>query len=161
MNIRVESYLDFLRKDPRAPLLTTVVLALLLILSFGQMVTSFTTDTNSASTYNSSALHSPPNITSTHLFGQYSQTATYLPPTQLQLTLEGIELAITPGNASYTLINSPGQTTKLYEVGDTVPGGATIHGIFHDRVVLTHNGHLEALYLPVPKTSGMITSATQ
>ena len=160
MSTRFEPYLDFFRKDPRAPLLITVMLALFLILTIEQMITTFTAATSSALISARNTPSSLPNIGSTHLFGNYNQSMANLPQTQLQLSLQGIELAMTPGDSSYVLIGTPNQATKVYQAGDSVPGGAVIHTIFRDRVILDDNGRLESLNLPVPKTTGMITSAT-
>ncbi len=40
------------------------------------------------------------------------------------------------------------QTAKVYPVGDNVPGGAKLHSVYSDRVVIDRNGQLESLALP-------------
>jgi len=46
---------------------------------------------------------------------------------------------------------------KVHAVGDNVPGGAKLHSVYSDRVLLDRNGHLE--YLSLPHTSSAALNA--
>ncbi len=46
-------------------------------------------------------------------------------------------------------------STKVYAVGDNVPGGAKLHSVLVDRVVLDRNGVLEYLAMPRQPQTGM------
>ena len=159
----LDTYWEFLRKDARIPLFIIAVLGLLIIYCLWQMVMTFTSSQQLPSFTNGTALiaHTTQNIPTLHLFGQYNQTLKDLPQTSLQLDLEGISLAVTPGGISRAIIATPNQPTKIYKVGDSVPGGAIIRHIFRDRVILDDNGRLESLKLPVPKITGTITKVAR
>jgi general secretion pathway protein C len=51
------------------------------------------------------------------------------------------------------ILGQTAQTAKVYAVGDNVPGGARLHSVYSDRVVLDRAGQLESLALP-RKVSG-------
>ncbi len=75
------------------------------------------------------------------------ETPIEAPITQLELTLHGILFA----NNSITaraLISSPETSEQTYAINDSLGTSTTIHSIFTDRVILTHNGQQETLYLP-------------
>jgi general secretion pathway protein C len=46
------------------------------------------------------------------------------------------------------ILGQTAPTAKVYAVGDNVPGGAKLHSVFSDRVVIDRNGRLETLALP-------------
>ena len=46
------------------------------------------------------------------------------------------------------IIGQSAQATKVYAVGDTVPGGVKLHAVYEDRVILDDNGELQTLALP-------------
>ncbi|HKJ88665.1 MAG TPA: type II secretion system protein GspC [Gammaproteobacteria bacterium] len=79
--------------------------------------------------------------------------------TQLNLTLKGI-LASREGGQKLALIASGKKKERVYQVGDSVPGGARILRIERRRVILRRNGVTEALNLEVKKLKGMDTSLT-
>lgn len=162
MITHVDAAREALRKDWRIPLCITVILIALIIISVVRMgsilISSQQTRIAQLNTHRISRVI--PNIAQTHLFGRYSETLADLPQTQLQLTLQGIELAISTTQISRALIAAPNTPVKIYKVGDAVPGGAVIRHIFRDRIILDDNGRLEDLNLPVPKVSSMVTSAT-
>ncbi len=98
-------------------------------------------------------IQSPPDLATLHLFGAPvtvvgSNDVASLPPTALQLTLHGL-FTNTRTKMSEALISAPGQSTKAYHVGSSVPGGATVYEILDDGVVLQRGGKLEKLILPV------------
>jgi general secretion pathway protein C len=88
-----------------------------------------------------------------HLFGVATDDADQAnietidaPETRLNLQLQGI-LAAEDDAPSLAIIRS-GQTEKIYARGDTVSGGARVHAILADRVILRRSGQLETLRLP-------------
>lgn len=92
-------------------------------------------------------------IANRHLFGvaaddtaQADIEAIDAPETRLNLQLQGI-LAAEDDAPSLAIIRS-GQTEKIYARGDTVSGGARVHAILADRVILRRSGQLETLRLP-------------
>jgi general secretion pathway protein C len=46
------------------------------------------------------------------------------------------------------ILGQTAQTAKVYAVGDNVPGGAKLHSVYSDRVVIDRDGQLESLALP-------------
>lgn len=87
-----------------------------------------------------------------HLFGtaevaeQAAVETIDAPETRLNLQLQGI-LASSEEGPSLAIIRS-GQQEKVYAKGDTVAGGASLHAVLADRVILRRSGQLETLRLP-------------
>lgn len=69
------------------------------------------------------------------------------PDTQLSLELRGT-VAATDEERALAIIAQRGGEEKVYFIGDAVPGGATLHAVYLDRVLLRRAGRLEALRLP-------------
>ncbi len=93
-------------------------------------------------------------IVEAHLFGQPSavvETAVIeqedAPDTQLSLELRGT-ITATEASQALAIIAERGGQERVYAVGDAVPGGATLHAVHLDRVLLRRAGRLEALRLP-------------
>lgn len=87
-----------------------------------------------------------------HLFGvpdaPAAETAAVVdaPETRLNLVLRGVLAA---GNAALSrAIIASGSEEHIYAVGAALPGGATIHSILAEKVVLRRAGQLETLSLP-------------
>jgi len=93
-------------------------------------------------------------ITNAKLFGQKPAAAVgddgHAAQSSMPLVLTGIISADDPRNGLAILGPNPAGT-KVYAVGDNVPGGAKVHSVLADRVVLDRNGTLE--YLALPKNS--------
>jgi general secretion pathway protein C len=91
-------------------------------------------------------------ITGADLFGKKAAAVGDKDPVQssIPLVLTGIISADDPRNGLAILGPNPAGT-KVYAVGDNVPGGAKVHSVLADRVVLDRNGTLE--YLALPKNS--------
>ena len=92
-------------------------------------------------------------IASLHLFGQAEVQAAPevaanvdAPETRLNLKLRGILSANQP--AYSRAIIASGSNEDIYAVGASVPGGATVHAVLDDRVLLNRRGKIEALTLP-------------
>lgn len=82
-----------------------------------------------------------------------------LPKTTLRLTLRGVSAGF-GDNANSALIEGPDASTLMYKVGEQLPGNASLHNIYDDRVVLERNGRLENLYFPaVSKGGGPLISS--
>ncbi|MDX1454890.1 MAG: type II secretion system protein GspC [Gammaproteobacteria bacterium] len=91
-------------------------------------------------------------VAATHMFGAADpaevQAASTInaPETRLNLKLRGI-LSATEADFSRAIIAS-GSLEKVYAVGSSVPGGAVVHSVLADRVILDRRGQLETLTLP-------------
>jgi general secretion pathway protein C len=92
-------------------------------------------------------------ITNARLFGTPpveatpAQDAENAPQTTMPLILTGIIAADDPQNG-LAILGANANATKVYAVGDSVPGGAKLHSVFGDRVVIDRGGRLETLALP-------------
>jgi general secretion pathway protein C len=89
-------------------------------------------------------------ITNAHLFGTAPvprQTEADAPQTSMPLVLTGIIAGNDPQNG-LAILGPTAQTAKVHAVGDTVPGGARLHSVYTDRVIIDRNGQLESLVLP-------------
>ncbi len=95
-------------------------------------------------------------VAAAHLFGRANAPAkpVHAPETNLNVTLHGI-IAATDPDASRAIISagSGSSDTKSYAIGADVPGGASIHDIYANRVILSRHGRLETLKLPQSKSS--------
>lgn len=93
-------------------------------------------------------------IVDAHLFGEASAEETVVivetedaPDTQLSLELRGT-IAASDEARALAIIAERGGDERIYFVGDAIPGGATLHAVYLDRVLLRRSGRLEALRLP-------------
>ena len=80
------------------------------------------------------------------------------PETRLSLELQAVFIAPVE-ERSTAMIAEARKDSKLYRVGDKVPGNVTLAAVYHDRVLLNRNGQLEALYFPENAKGGMTRSA--
>ena len=91
-------------------------------------------------------------VTNAHLFGFTPALATgqdpaNAPRSTLPLVLTGIISADDPQNG-LAILGQTAATAKVFAVGDNVPGGAKLHSVYSDRVVIDRGGNLETLVLP-------------
>src|SRR5215472_4065622 len=89
-------------------------------------------------------------ITNAHLFGAAPaarQSDSNAPETSMALVLTGIIAGNDPQNG-LAILGPNAQTAKVHAVGDSVPGGARLHSVYTDRVIIDRNGLLESLILP-------------
>jgi general secretion pathway protein C len=89
-------------------------------------------------------------ITNAHLFGAAPasrENGANAPQTSMPLVLTGIIAGNDPQNG-LAILGPTAQTAKVFAVGDNVPGGAKLHSVYTDRVVIDRNGQLESLALP-------------
>ncbi|MBS0367218.1 MAG: type II secretion system protein GspC [Proteobacteria bacterium] len=96
-------------------------------------------------------------IANAHLFGVApvpQQDAANAPQTSMPLVLTGVIAGRSPENG-LAIIGASAQTAEVRAVGDTLPGGARLHSVYADRVVIDRGGQLETLALPRPESGGM------
>ncbi len=90
-------------------------------------------------------------ILAAHLFGIAPQGAEPLtgdaPQTRLPLVLTGVIAGSTPERGLAILGPSP-QSARVYAVGDSIPGGATLAAVLSRKVLLRQHGTLRSLALP-------------
>jgi len=90
-------------------------------------------------------------IADAHLFGVASADASAdlsnAPQTSMTLMLSGIIATDDPAKG-YAFIGESLAAAKLVRAGDPVAGGARLHSVFPDRVILERGGRLESLSLP-------------
>jgi general secretion pathway protein C len=95
-------------------------------------------------------------VTNAHLFGVAPlprQDAANAPQTNIPLVLTGTIAGNDPQNG-LAILGQNAQTAKVYAVGDVVPGGAKLHSVYSDRVVIDRDGQLESLSLPRQLNAG-------
>ena len=101
-------------------------------------------------------------ITNAHLFKAAETGSQQDPghptPTSIPLVLTGIISADDPRNG-LAILGPTSAAAKVYVVGDNVPGGAKLHSVLNDRVVLDRNGTLEYLMLPRQLQGGTLPNA--
>jgi general secretion pathway protein C len=107
-------------------------------------------------------------IVNAHLFGTVSTEEPALvadveaaPDTQLSLELRGT-ITASEEQRALAIIAERGGAERVYFLGDAVPGGASLHAVHNDRVLLRRGGQLEALRLPRSEDApaGRRTTAT-
>jgi general secretion pathway protein C len=104
-------------------------------------------------------------ITNAHLFGNATETAAPIaqdtedaPDTRLNLSLRAT-VAAKDTRIAHAIIADGAGKENVYFVGDAVPGGAKLHRVDLDRVILNRGGVMEALRLP-KKYAGSGTGGT-
>jgi general secretion pathway protein C len=90
-------------------------------------------------------------VVAAHLFGVANAESTAAdpssaPPSSANLVLAGT-IATQDPKHGVAIISDGGGPSKVYSVGETV-GGATVHSVYLDRVLLDRGGSLEALTMP-------------
>jgi len=92
-------------------------------------------------------------VAAIHLFGDAVATQavarpvpTEMPKTNLKLVLVGAMTNSDPKKAS-ALISADNQS-KRYFIGDNIAGGAVLHEVLSDSVVLLRDGRYETLFFP-------------
>ena len=89
-------------------------------------------------------------INRAHLFGANAVAGEAGGPPiapKVPLVLTGV-IAGNDAQNGLAIIGQSAQATKVYAVGDTVPGGVKLHAVYEDRVILDDNGELQTLALP-------------
>jgi len=98
--------------------------------------------------------YSHQDIVKAHVFGQSNADDTpapadtsNAPETRLNLLLMGTIVA-SDEKTAHAIITEKGKSAEVYFLGDAVPGGASLHQVMTDRVILNRGGVLETLRLP-------------
>lgn len=155
MIVQWQTQLERLRKDQRVPIALTVLFALLLLMAVWDCISTIAQHHRTVAVQK---IVAPPehlhNLANLHLFGVYANNLDSLPNTQLQFTLEGTIVFLEMPKQSRALIAAPSVPAKVYQVGDTLPGNATITRIAKEYVVIDDNGTLEKLALPINTLQG-------
>lgn len=92
-------------------------------------------------------------IANNHLFGSAAVQAkpqgdaANAQPTSIPLVLSGVIAAEKPENG-LAIIGENAANGKVVAVGQPVPGGAKLHSVYPDKVILDRGGTLESLMLP-------------
>jgi general secretion pathway protein C len=68
-------------------------------------------------------------------------------PTSIPLVLTGVIAADKPENG-LAILGESAANAKVVAVGQPVPGGAKLHSVYSDKVILDRGGTLESLMLP-------------
>ncbi|MGQ0834414.1 MAG: type II secretion system protein GspC [Gammaproteobacteria bacterium] len=95
-------------------------------------------------------------IANSHLFGEPRvdpSSAEDAPQTNMPLVLTGIIAADDPQNG-LAIVGESAVAARVRAVGDSLPGGARLHAVYSDRVLLERGGRVEALVLPRQSTGG-------
>jgi general secretion pathway protein C len=95
-------------------------------------------------------------ITNAHLFGAApaaKRDGANAPQSSIPLVLTGTIAGNDPQNG-LAILGPNAQTAKVYAVGDALPGGAKLHSVYSDRVVIDRDGQLESLVLPHQANAG-------
>lgn len=145
-----QTQLDQIRRDHRTPLAIAGLFAILLLWAMNNLIDTFKTHHTAITAAKSivTPMHLQP-LAKLHLFGVYAANLDDLPTTQLQLTLEGTIVIPDMPAQSRALIASPSAPAEVYQVGNSVPGNASVTRIAKHYVVLDYNGTLEKLALPI------------
>lgn len=100
-----------------------------------------------------------PSILRANLFGQAPPApGSDAPLTSMRLVLSGV-FASPDEKLGYALIGSTPTDVQLKKVGDPVPGGASLHAVHVDRVLLARSGAIETLPLPALATMSFAQAA--
>jgi general secretion pathway protein C len=99
-------------------------------------------------------------ILNAHLFGTSNVTPTGEPrDTTMPLILAGVIADRDPGKGQ-AIIGENAGAAKLYSVGGAITGGARLHAVYADYVLLERNGGLETLHLPRNAQNAGVRSGT-
>ena len=103
-------------------------------------------------------------IVSAHLFGVAGAPAAAdadpnaVAATRLNLVLAGT-IAHADPKRGYAILGESAAGARVYAVGKTVAGGAKLHAVYPDRVILDRGGKLESLLLPKQFQGGGMSAA--
>ncbi len=95
-------------------------------------------------------------LISASLFGSAAPTAQEgpAPVTSMALVLVGVMAGEDP-QRGVAILGPSAAAAKVYLVGNSLPGGARLHAVYGDRVMLDRGGLIEALLLPrQPSSTG-------
>ena len=139
----------------RLPDLVAYTLVLLIAFRAGLLVVSLVSDTGPGDDLDPFPVAAPvrnvadvPSILRANLFGQSPTAAgNGVPTTSLSLVLTGVS-ASPDEKKGLAMIGAANNSIELKSVGDSLPGGARLHAVHVDRVLIDRGGSIEALPLP-------------
>jgi len=147
--------------EMKLPRWVSVALAILILITLAKVIVGFfdnssnqvvipTTSTNKSVKPQARANHDR-KVAQLHLMGKPAPATSKkqvadAPETTLNLKLLGVLAG--DEEYGYAIISSGGNKIKHYGLGDDVPGGATLHAVFSDRVILERDIRMETLRLP-------------
>jgi general secretion pathway protein C len=148
------------RLQGKAPKVVTYVLAALIVIEAGRIAYAFLSKPvkSPQPVVNAAAAPRNPNLAfnaqglaDAHLFGvappaELNQDPNNAPMSSANLMLAGT-IATQDPKHGVAIISDGGGPTKVYSVGDRI-GGAALHSVYLDHVLLDRNGALETLNLP-------------
>jgi general secretion pathway protein C len=155
------------RLSSQLPQIATVVLAIAIAVELGFLVLAFR-DSNglgARATPNTASGARPvrrtldvQSLVNAHLFGiaappQAAADAANAPDTTMNLVLAGT-IATEDPKRGLAIIGESAANAKVYSVGDPVNGGATLHAVYTDHVLLERGGAIETLALPRQTLAG-------
>lgn len=134
------------------PRIATWVLSIAIAVQAGFIVTDLFSGGSPKTPARAVSRHAPAldvaALSRAHLFGTPpAPTGENAPQTSMPLVLTGIMAGNDP-QTGLAILGPNAQSTRVYAVGDVVPGGAKLHLVYSDRVVIDRNGELESLMLP-------------
>lgn len=102
-------------------------------------------------------------IANAHLFGTRAADpsavdAANAPQTSMPLVLTGIIAGDDP-STGLAIVGESASSAKVYGTGDALPGGAKLHAVYGDKVLLDRNGQIESLSLPRQFAGDMAAAA--
>ena len=154
-----------LKVNKHLPKFVFIVLVLLIVQTFAELTWSFFSPTQETIKHQVGRVKtvaagaSLNEVDSYHLFGDaknqtvVQQKIIDAPETRLRLSLKGV-FASTNAREALAIISTSKGKDKTYHIGDKVTGGAALHAVYADRVILKRNGKLETLRLPKAKVDG-------
>lgn len=160
--------------EPKLPKLVNLVLIALIIITSVKLILSFfdsgfTTTTGITPSVTADSIKPQPRpnydkkIVQMHIMGKASknnaQKVENAPDTTLDLKLLGVLAG--DREYGYAIISSGGNKIKHYALGDDIPGGATLHAVYPDRVILERGIRMETLRLPKAFGKGLSNMQTK
>ncbi|MDG1206522.1 MAG: type II secretion system protein N [Pseudomonadales bacterium] len=137
--------------------LTNVVLVVLLSLSLANVALLVLEELDNAPETSPNATQTPLNNNQTKknyglaaldLFGSVEEKEqpklVDAPKTKLNLDLQGVFTAEDEAESS-AIIAQKGKSGELYQIGDKLPGNATLHAVFDDHVLIKRSARIEKL----------------
>ena len=99
-----------------------------------------------------------PSILRANLFGQAAAPqGADAPLTSMALVLAGV-IADIDEKLGFAILGPSAAAMKVYSVGATLPGGARLHAVLPDRVLLDRGGTIESLPLPRRSSTGPVVA---
>lgn len=154
MNLSQLSYLSMKEYDKKIAIAIFVVFLCLFIIQLYGFLQPIKTDSSIDHSKNirmdQKSITGKSPLFTISLFGDYvpvNLADEEIKQSMLDLEIVGIIFATQEKN-SQVIIRAGGGEEKIYQVGDTLPGGAVIKRIRQNGVLVLHDGALESLRLP-------------